>query len=42
MVILLVSTFTFFGVHTILWFPKAFQERKRIKALIRESENTHE
>lgn len=42
MVILLVSTFTFFGVHTILWFPKAFQERKRIRALIRESENTHE
>ncbi|MCA9446488.1 MAG: cytochrome c3 family protein, partial [Candidatus Omnitrophica bacterium] len=28
---LLVGTFLFFGVHTLLWFPRAFQDRKLAK-----------
>ena len=35
MVTLLVGTFTFFGIHTILWFPRAMKERKKIKAKIK-------
>ncbi|MBU1680993.1 MAG: hypothetical protein KKD86_19410 [Bacteroidetes bacterium] len=31
MTILLVSTFTFFGLHTLLWLPRALAERKRHK-----------
>ncbi len=29
MTILLVSVFTFFGVHTLLWFPRALAERRK-------------
>lgn len=29
MVILLVGTFTFFGIHTLMWFPRALKERKK-------------
>ena len=36
MVILLTGTFTFFGIHTILWFPKALKEKKRIKERIKQ------
>lgn len=32
MVVLLIGTFTFFGIHTILWFPRSLKEkRKKIK-----------
>lgn len=31
MSILLMGTFTFFGLHTLLWLPRAMQERKRLK-----------
>jgi len=31
MTILLVSTFTFFGLHTLLWFPRAFIEKRKLK-----------
>lgn len=31
MTILLISTFTFFGLHTLLWLPRAMAERKRKK-----------
>ncbi|MFZ1291602.1 MAG: cytochrome c3 family protein [Melioribacteraceae bacterium] len=31
MTILLVSTFTFFGIHTLLWFPRALKEKKNKK-----------
>lgn len=30
MTILLVGTFTFFGLHTLLWLPRAFREKIRI------------
>ncbi|MEW6702111.1 MAG: cytochrome c3 family protein [Bacteroidota bacterium] len=30
MIILLVGTFTFFGIHTLMWFPRALKERKKI------------
>ncbi len=33
MVILLTGTFTFFGIHTILWFPKALKESRKHKEL---------
>ena len=33
MTILLVSTFTFFGLHTLLWFPRALKEKRRLKKL---------
>lgn len=42
MVILLSSTFLFFGVHTALWFPRAWKERKRLKEKIKESETANE
>lgn len=29
MTILLISVFIFFGIHTILWFPRALSERKK-------------
>ncbi len=29
MTILLVSTFTFFGLHTLLWFPRALKEKRK-------------
>ena len=29
MTILLVSTFTFFGLHTLLWFPRAMKEKRK-------------
>ncbi len=42
MVTLLVGTFTFFGIHTALWFPRAWKERKKIKEKIKESEKIDE
>ena len=39
MVILLIGTFTFFGIHTIMWFPRAMKERKKIKGKLKESIN---
>ncbi|MBI3125241.1 MAG: hypothetical protein HYZ10_12630 [Ignavibacteriales bacterium] len=42
MVTLLTGTFIFFGIHTILWFPRAMKERKRLREKIKESEETHE
>ena len=32
MTILLVGTFTVSGVHTILWFPRALQMRRELRA----------
>jgi hypothetical protein len=29
---LLVSTFIFGGIHTLLWLPRAFQMRREIRA----------
>ena len=37
MVTLLVGTFTFFGIHTIMWFPRALKERRKLKAKIQEN-----
>lgn len=31
MTILLISTFSFFGLHTLLWLPRAYAERKKLK-----------
>jgi hypothetical protein len=31
MTILLVGTFTFFGLHTIFWFPRALKEKRKKK-----------
>ncbi|MCL4550053.1 MAG: cytochrome C, partial [Bacteroidetes bacterium] len=28
MTILLVGTFTFFGIHTLLWLPRAYKDKK--------------
>lgn len=42
MVSLLTGTFLFFGVHTLLWFPRAMKERKRLREKIKESEESHE
>jgi predicted CXXCH cytochrome family protein len=40
MTALLVGTFTFFGVHTLLWFPRALKEKRRHKKNINgEKEN---
>lgn len=33
MTILLIGTFTFFGLHTIFWFPRALKEKKRLNAI---------
>lgn len=30
MTALLVGTFTFFGLHTLLWFPRALKEKRRL------------
>jgi len=30
MTLLLVGTFTFFGLHTILWFPRALKEKRKM------------
>jgi predicted CXXCH cytochrome family protein len=30
MTILLISTFTFFGLHTLLWFPRALKEKRKM------------
>ncbi|MDX1699426.1 MAG: cytochrome c3 family protein, partial [Melioribacteraceae bacterium] len=32
MTTLLVGTFTFFGIHTLLWFPRALKEKKKHQA----------
>ena len=32
MTILLVGTFTVSGVHTLLWFPRALQMRRELRA----------
>jgi hypothetical protein len=29
MTILLVGTFTFFGIHTLMWMPRALSERRK-------------
>lgn len=43
MTILLVSTFTFFGIHTLLWMPRALAEKKRFKKMQKEQqENNNE
>ncbi|MFA7227601.1 MAG: cytochrome c3 family protein [Melioribacteraceae bacterium] len=42
MVILLTGTFAFFGIHTILWFPKALKESRRHKALEKEKNKQKE
>jgi predicted CXXCH cytochrome family protein len=34
MTILLVGTFGFFGIHTLLWIPRSFRERRRLRALV--------
>ena len=31
MVFLLVGTFSFFGIHTMMWFTKSLKEKKRHK-----------
>jgi predicted CXXCH cytochrome family protein len=31
---LLVATFGFFGIHTLLWIPRSFRERRRMKKLM--------
>lgn len=31
MTFLLVGTFAFFGIHTILWFPRALKEKRKMK-----------
>lgn len=31
MTFLLVGTFTFFGLHTLFWFPRALKEKRRLK-----------
>ena len=33
MTILLVTTFTIFGTHTLLWLPRSLKERKRLKKI---------
>ncbi len=33
MTVLLISTFSFFGLHTVLWLPKALRERKAVKEI---------
>lgn len=33
MTILLVSTFAFFGIHTLLWIPRSYFEKKRLNHL---------
>lgn len=43
MTILLVGTFTLSGLHTLLWFPRAFQMRRELReAEARESAGEHE
>ncbi len=31
MTILLIGTFTFFGLHTLMWLPRALAEKKKLK-----------
>jgi len=33
MTLLLISVFTFFGIHTILWFPRSFKNMRRRKKM---------
>ena len=42
MVILLTGTFAFFGVHTLLWFPRALKENKRHKELEKKAREEEE
>ncbi len=41
MTILLISVFGFFGIHTLLWFPRSFRERKRKKHIKTEGEQKY-
>ncbi len=38
MTILLIGTFSFFGIHTLLWLPRALAERKKEKNIDEENE----
>ncbi len=38
MTILLIGTFSFFGLHTLMWIPRAMMERKRLRKLHAENE----
>ena len=40
MTTLLVGTFTFFGLHTLLWFPRALKEKRKHKNLSEEENNS--
>ncbi|MEE8418109.1 MAG: cytochrome C, partial [candidate division Zixibacteria bacterium] len=39
MTILLVGTFTVFGIHTILWLPRSLKERKKFKQIRHDPES---
>jgi len=42
MIILLTGTFTFFGLHTLIWIPRAILERKRLRKLYAKEENMND
>lgn len=42
MTILLVSTFGFFGLHTLLWLPRALVEKRKKKKLLKATDNLDE